>query len=268
MADWDGRGLPPVASARVERFASSGLRTSLLSVPAAVGIETAGFTPIGEVMGCTVQNVSPLLGIGGTMGSLSMEPYAASLRQGYDTALDRLKQEAVAIGADGVVGITFTTTNVTDSAREYVALGTAVRAETTQRPGRLFTTELAGQDAAKLLMSGWVPVAVAIGIAVLAEYAYNTQQQLAGMWTTNFEVESYTRLITRVRSTARGALAGKIKKAGADGAIVSQLGLDTWRLGEVAVAARSILIGTAVTRFHRGPVSRPATLTMLPLRQR
>ncbi|MEC3975242.1 YbjQ family protein [Amycolatopsis sp. H20-H5] len=266
MADWDGRGLPPVARARVERFASSGLRTSLLSVPATVGIETAGFTPVGEVMGCIVQSVSPVLGLGGTMAGVSMEPYEASLRRGYGTALDRLKQEAAAIGADGVVGITFTTTNVTENAREFVALGTAVRAETPQRPGRLFTTELAGQDVAKLLLSGWVPVSVAIGVSALAEYLYNAQ--LNSGWGGNFEVESYTRLITRVRSAARGQFAGRIRESGADGAIVSRMGLDTWRLGEVAVAARSIVIGTAVTRFHRGPAVRPATLTMLPVRQR
>ncbi|MDT7796939.1 MAG: hypothetical protein QOI78_372, partial [Actinomycetota bacterium] len=36
MPDWDGRGLPPVAQARVDRFAASGLKTSLLSVPGAV----------------------------------------------------------------------------------------------------------------------------------------------------------------------------------------------------------------------------------------
>ncbi|MDT7635339.1 MAG: hypothetical protein QOI50_7269, partial [Pseudonocardiales bacterium] len=57
MADWDGRGLPPVAAARVARFASGGLRTSLLSVPGAAGVESVGLRPVGEVMGCIVQHI-------------------------------------------------------------------------------------------------------------------------------------------------------------------------------------------------------------------
>jgi uncharacterized protein YbjQ (UPF0145 family) len=57
MADWDGRGLPPVAAARVARFASSGLRTSLLSAPGAAGVESVGLSPVGEVMGCIVEHI-------------------------------------------------------------------------------------------------------------------------------------------------------------------------------------------------------------------
>jgi hypothetical protein len=55
--------LPPVARARVDRFAGSGLRTSLLTVPGAVGVEAAGLTPIGEVMGCIVERMGWFTGI-------------------------------------------------------------------------------------------------------------------------------------------------------------------------------------------------------------
>jgi len=57
VADWDGRGLPPVAAARVARFASNGLRTSLLSAPGAAGVESVGLSPVGEVMGCIVEHI-------------------------------------------------------------------------------------------------------------------------------------------------------------------------------------------------------------------
>jgi hypothetical protein len=53
----DRRSLPPLSRARVDRFGSSRVKTSLLSVPGAVGAEAAGFTPVGEVMGSVVHQV-------------------------------------------------------------------------------------------------------------------------------------------------------------------------------------------------------------------
>ena len=60
VADWDGRGLPPVAAERVRRAAAGGAWTSLLSAPAAAGLEVAGFDPVGEVMGSDSHKPSPL----------------------------------------------------------------------------------------------------------------------------------------------------------------------------------------------------------------
>ena len=58
MSDqWDGRGLPPVAAARVHRAASGGPWTSMLTVPSAAGLSATEFEPVGEVMGSIVQNV-------------------------------------------------------------------------------------------------------------------------------------------------------------------------------------------------------------------
>src|SRR3954469_21352003 len=54
---WDGRGLPPVARARVERAAADGVRTSLLSADGLAGLEVAGFDAVGEVLGTTVMQI-------------------------------------------------------------------------------------------------------------------------------------------------------------------------------------------------------------------
>ena len=64
MADWDGRGLPPVAAERVRRAAAGGPWTSLLTAPAAAGLQVAGFDPVGEVMGSIV-----LLALKSVMGN-------------------------------------------------------------------------------------------------------------------------------------------------------------------------------------------------------
>src|SRR3954471_14442732 len=57
VADWDGRGLPPVAAERARRAAAGGPWPSLLTAPAAAGLEAAGFDPVGEVMGSIVQQI-------------------------------------------------------------------------------------------------------------------------------------------------------------------------------------------------------------------
>jgi uncharacterized protein YbjQ (UPF0145 family) len=263
VPEWDGRGLPPVARARVGRFAASGLKTSLLSVPGAVGAEVAGFAPVGEVMGCVVQRVGwtgP-----GSWAADQVKLLSGALRQGYATALDRLGQEATALGADGVLGIRVTTTALDDAMQEFTALGTAVRAGTDQRPRRLFTTDLPGQDVGKLMQAGWVPVRVAISVAGRAHFDYNMQYQinpLAG----NTEVDAATKVATEVRGAARAEFARAIRESGADGGIVSGMTLRTWPVQEVAVAGIATVTGTAIARFHTGRAAPTRALKILPLK--
>jgi uncharacterized protein YbjQ (UPF0145 family) len=228
-----------------------------------VGVEVAGLTPIGEVMGCVVQRIGWQAGMAVALTD-QLRPYAETLRNAYATAVSRLCQEAEAIGADGVVGITFSSSQVGDNMREFVALGSAVRAETRQRPGRLFTTDLAGQDVGKLILSGWVPATVAIGIGVLGTFDYNAQRQTS-VWAGNMEVDAYTELVTRVRAASREDFRDKVRTAGADGAIVSRMTLSMVPLGDVAVAGVSTVFGTAITQFHQGRFAPTSALTILPL---
>lgn len=204
MAEWDGHGLPPVAAERIARFARSGLRTSLLTVPGATGVQTVGLDPVGEVMGCIVEHigwsgfggcgyVGGMLGLGGfsgfglggptvtssgSRGFVGFGPYADALFHGYGTALRRMVDEASAMEADGVVGVRLSVSHLANNNREFVALGTAVRARCQQRPSRVFTTDLPGQDVAKLLRAGWVPCAAVYGISVAVRHDdWTTQRQ-------------------------------------------------------------------------------------------
>ncbi|MFF0147385.1 uncharacterized protein YbjQ (UPF0145 family) [Amycolatopsis sulphurea] len=263
MPEWDGRGLPPIAQARVERFAESGLRTSLLSVPGAVGAEAAGFEPTGEVMGCVVQRIGWTSMIATTPGQ-QISTQAAFLREGYRLALARLRREAAAIRADGVLGIALSITPLDEVMHEFVALGTAVRAQSAQRPGFVFTTELSGPDVGKLVQAGWVPAKVITGFGAHALYDYNMQFQ-TNTWAGNTEVDAHTELVTAVRSAARAEFAEGVRAAGADGAIVSRMTLDTWRLGEVGVSGVASVFGTAIARFHAGVAAPTSAVTLLPL---
>jgi uncharacterized protein YbjQ (UPF0145 family) len=300
MADWDGRGLPPAAAERMRRFARTGLRTSLLTVPGAVGVQTVGFDPVGEVMGCIVEHIGWSgfggcgyfggiggfgiggLGIGGLgigggtvtssgrAGFVGFGPYVDALYRGYGTALERMAQEAAAMDADGVVGVRLSVSDLGAENREFLALGTAVRARSQHRPGRVFTTDLAGQDVAKLLQGGWVPSALVYGISVAVRHDDWRTQRQASWGAGNTEVFGYTELVSHVRADARNCFDRQARSSGAEGAIVSSMGL---QIREIEPSenhrdhiAESSVFGTALVSFHRGPTAPTRSLTILPLR--
>jgi uncharacterized protein YbjQ (UPF0145 family) len=290
---WDGSGLPPAAQARIDRSATTGLRTSLLSVPDATSLTALGFDAVGEVMGCTVEQISwqgwgycgwspssnwmsgqwgppgvagPLARFGGYV------PYVQAVNAGYDTALERMRAEATALKADGVVGVRLTDQSLGESNREFMALGTAVRARSRTRPLNLFTTELPGTDVAKLLLAGWAPMALQVAFEVAIRHDdYRTQYQ-ASNWlggSANVEVSGYTELVQYTRAAARDILARKIARVGADGGIVSDMRLSVRGIeqgeGHRDHVAEARIVGTAVARFRRHTDTKAVPLAILPL---
>jgi uncharacterized protein YbjQ (UPF0145 family) len=264
-------GLPPAAIERLNRAKRSGVRTSLLSAPSAAGIKAVGLEPVGEVMGCVVLNVvsryqtfSPTYGY--DAGSFA-RPYLQALHTGYNTALERLREEAAALGADGVVDIRLTLSSL-GQAEEFLAMGTAVRAQSTTRPKSLFTTDLSGSDVAKLMLAGWAPVQVEWAGAANAIYIGMVTQSQTSFYAGNTEIGAYTRLINHVRADARTRFHEMVRKAGADGGIVNRMTLSTWEPSEQVVAALASVYGTAIAQFHRSGTAAPArTLTVMPLRR-
>jgi uncharacterized protein YbjQ (UPF0145 family) len=281
VADWDGRGLPPVAAERVRRAAAGGPWTSLLSAPAAAGLEVAGFDPVGEVMGSIVSHTgwqgyrgcSLYTGPGMryapvTTGVGGYAPYLDALYHGYTTAMERMLVETRAIGGDGVVGVTLEVGRLDGSSREFVALGTAVRARGRVRPARPFSTDLPAPDVAKLVLAGWMPADLVFGISVgIRHDDWRTRAQ--GSWGAgNVEVTGHTELVTHVRADARHRFAEHVRRSGADGAVVSAMSLRTWAVepseNHRDHVGEATLFGTALAAF---PVTRPARrpLTILPL---
>jgi len=289
MADWESGGLPPVARARIDRAASSDVRTSLLSASEMVTVGDAGFEPVGEVMGVVVSHLgfggygcgvwsgwgnqwSPATTVtssGGGYGGYA--PYVNALYAGYDGALRRCLLEAQALGADGVVGVRWTHDVLDDvGSREFVAMGTAVRARSTSRPAHLFATDLPGQDLAKLMHSGWVPSGLVTGIAVAIRHDdYYTRQQ-ARSWTGgNYEVQGYTELVTYVRADARHQFAQRAARHGGDSAIVSSMSLSVWEIEPADNhrdhIAQSIVVGTPIAKVAARGTRTARPLTVLPL---
>ncbi|MFI5783067.1 heavy metal-binding domain-containing protein [Nocardia sp. NPDC051570] len=276
MTGREGVWLPAAARERLARFSSSGVRTSLLPVAGAVGVESVGLTPVGEVMGCIVQQIGWIgaagYGVGMSyygLGAVDFGPYVEALYRGYDTALARMVAEASAMGADGVVAVRLTCGHLGQSNHEFVALGTAVRARSRHRPRQPFTTALPGQDVAKLMHAGWVPARIAIGIAVQAQYLDWRSRNQMSIMSGNMEVAGPTELITRVRHLARDTFERHARDAHADAAIVSDVQLQTWEREDnnaILLGAESKVFGTAISRFHTGPRAPGNALTVIPLR--
>ena len=291
MADWDGRGLPPVAAARVARAAAGGPWTSLLSAPAAAGLEVAGFDPVGEVMGSIVMQIgwAGYRGCGGwsaggaygTFGTArtvtsstsrfsGYAPYVAALNHGYETAMGRMLQEAAGIGADGVVGVLLKTDHLDANNREFVALGTAVRSRGQARPRRPFNTSLPAQDVAKLVMGGWMPTDLVFGLSVAIRHDDWRTQQQSSWGAGNTEVGGYTELVSHVRHDARQLFTRHVRAAGAEGAIVSSMGLRVWSIEPAENhrdhVAEAHVFGTSLVQFRSTAHPTRRALTYLPLR--
>lgn len=288
MSEWDGRGLPPVAQARAQRAAAGRLRTSLFGAREAAVLGAVGFEPVGDVMGCVVEHIgwggygcgayvgglgqyaySPPTITSGRGGYTGYAPYVDALYYGFEVALHRMLLEAQALGADGVVGVRWTQERLdANQNREFVALGTAVRARSRHRPAHLFATDLPGQDVVKLMHGGWMPSGLVIGIAVAVRHDdYYTRRQ-ATSWV-NVEVAGYTELVSFARADARNKFAQRAAKHGGDAAIVSDMALHIWALeageGHRDHVAESVVVGSALAKFHGGVQAPTDALMMLPL---
>jgi uncharacterized protein YbjQ (UPF0145 family) len=280
-----------VARARIARASADGVRTSLLSTAGAAGLQASGFEAVGEVLGSTVMQISWTgfggcgwygNGFGGSLygpgtvtssrsgGWVGYAPYVDALKHGRDTAMSRMVQEAAALGADGVVGVRMTDARMDNNKREFMALGTAVRSRGSQRPKTPFTTDLSGQDVAKLLTAGWVPAGMAYGISVAIRHDDWRTQQQSGVWAGNVEVSGYTELINHVRHDARREFAGLAARIGGDSALLTGMWQHVWEY-EVAEGHRDhvaecMITGNAIARFDTSPHPPTSTLTYLPLR--
>jgi uncharacterized protein YbjQ (UPF0145 family) len=294
MAEWNGKGLPPAAQARIDRAAGGGLPASLLSIQGDSALAGVGIEPVGEVMGCIVAQLgwagwggcgmytggfgmgyasAPTLtsGAGSRWGGFA--PYVRALYNGYETALHRALLEAQALGGDGIVGVTVTREHLGEGGMwEYVARGTAVRARSRRRPTNLFSTDLSGGDVSKLLHAGWAPVSLMWGISVSVRHDdYATRVSTRAWSGQNIEVPGYSELVTYARADAREQFENKVAKYGADCAIVSDMSLRIWEIepsdNHRDHVAESVIVGNGLAQFHKGRRAPTASLTIVPLRK-
>jgi uncharacterized protein YbjQ (UPF0145 family) len=293
MTEWDGRGLPPAAQARVNRASADGVRSSLLSVRGQAGMYSVGMDPVGEVMGCIVENIGWSgwggcgvynYGMYGSYGSAQtvtsgqgrgyggFAPYVNALYAGWDTAMHRMLLEAQALGADGVVGVQPQRTRMEGGAQEFMVRGTAVRARSQVRPAFMFSTDMSGGDAAKLIHAGWAPTQLVWGISVSIRHDdYQTRALAGGFNWQNTEVPGYTELVTYARADARARFEQRAAQQGSESATISNIGLHVWEIepqdGHRDHVAEATVIGNSLVKFHKGADAPTDSRLVLPLRR-
>jgi len=290
MSEWDGRGLPPIVEARLERARRSGVRTSLLSVSGQAGLDHSGFAPVGEVMGCVVEHIGwqgyggcglyPGYGMAmagyartqtsGHGGFAGFAPYVDALNAGWDGAIGRMLTECGELGGDGVIGVRLQERHLGEGNREFVTLGTAVRSLGDRHTDRPFATTLDGQDVVKLMGARWVPAAIVVAIAVAIRHDDYSTRLATRTYAGNVEVPGYSELVTFARDDARRVLERRIAKIGADGAVLtSSMRLQIHALevsdGHTDHVAEASMAATALAYFGHAEATPPRPRMVLPL---
>jgi uncharacterized protein YbjQ (UPF0145 family) len=265
----------------------SGSWDSALPVGDFAAIRSVGFEPVGQVFGAAAYYLSTVLGAGcpgtsaesllrdapleaaGTSGRSRAAVHGSAgpaakvahgLYEGRRTAIDRMTGRCAELGGHGIVGAAVRVREIppdglSAGVLEFTVIGTAVRASGCPPLRRPFAADLSGPDFAKLIMAGWVPAGIALGIAVTGLHD-DLATTSSGPWrTANAEIPAYTALLTKVREDARHRLEQAVRSVGADGVVVSAMTVrvrsDACRAhpGGTDHFAEAVTTGTSVARF-------------------
>src|SRR3984957_4556257 len=280
-----GEELPAAAEARMAGIRASGTWGSSLTSGEFAAIRSVGFEPVGQVFGAAVFGVaygegyscprtsaSSLDAAGAPPSDQHQEtdgqgaerddqgplgPLVRAMDQARRTAVERITAQCVQLGGDGVVGLRVTRGSFLLGGQEFTALGTAVRAREAKFAAPPFTSDLSGQDFAKLIRAGWVPAGLVFGVAIGACHDDWQTTRQTRRWSGNREVAGWTDVVNRARRDAGRELAADVDRLGAEGAVVASMQLRGRVRGCPARGGRrdhvieASILGTAVAQFAR-----------------
>ena len=285
--------LPAAAAARMAQLRASGTWGSALTSDEFAAVRGVSFEPAGQVFGAAVYSVGhegyqcpatwrpsaqgtpvkPATQVSGQDDPGSFGPLVRAMGQARETAMARLVAECGQLGGHGVVGVRLSIGSFPAGGPEFLAIGTAVRARgAALAPQAPFTCSLSGQDFAKLVMTGWVPAGLVLGISMGSRHDDLTTARQTRLTTGNAEVAGWTELVGEARRDARRQLAGDVRRFGAEGVVIETMPLRVRQrdcpaqVGRHDHVVEATFTGTAVTRFGPGG-PRPAgpTLTVMSL---
>ena len=94
-----------------------------------------------------------------------------------------------------------------------------------------FTSDLSGQDFAKLIMKGWVPAGLVLGISIGSRHDDWLTVGQTRWGAGNAEVVGYTELVNDARHDSRQQLAKDVKRLGAEGVVIATMDMRVQRAG-------------------------------------
>jgi len=288
--------LPPIAEARMAEIRGSGTWGSALTSDEFASIRSVGFEAVGQVLGAAVYNIGYTGGYGcpGAWGSYgyggwgmpargvtqvssrggygSFGPLVQTMYEARRAAIGRMVTECAELGGHGVVGVRLTIGGFPAGGLEFKAIGTAVRAPGAPPLRHPFTSDLSGQDFAKLVMRGWMPAGLVLGISISARHDDWLTRGQTRWGAGNAEVTAYTELVNDARHDARTQLSADVKRLGGQGVVVAGMDL---RVRERECPAQeggrdhvieATNIGTAIVRFSdQSERTGPAPLAIMSL---
>ena len=150
---------------------ATGVFTSDFSVNEFLLVRKSGFEPIGLCLGSCVYHVG--IQYRSWSRNQEMDVLSKAMYHARELAMSRMRAEATAMGADGIVGVKLTIKQLEWNKRllEFIAIGTGVvhgegRKGFRAHDGGPFTSDLSGQDFWLLLHSGYRPVEMVMGSCV------------------------------------------------------------------------------------------------------
>ncbi|HTZ94538.1 MAG TPA: heavy metal-binding domain-containing protein [Streptosporangiaceae bacterium] len=286
-------GVPPIAQSRLAELRQTHSWGSSLGVSEFAAISKVGFQPLGQVLGAAVYNIgdagdeecpygvavyrgegnrayqppgsgirlgpAPVQPPVGAAAIGSARPLVSVLYQARRAAISRMTAECTALGGLGVIGVTLTVGAFGDDEDilEFRAFGTAVRAAGVVSRAQPFASDLSGQDFTKLVAHGYVPVGLALGVAVGYRHDDWLTKGQTRVTAGNVEVVGYSELVRQMRTDARNELELDLVRMGAEGVVVREMSTRITErkcpivpFGKDHVVEASI-VGTAIAQFAR-----------------
>jgi uncharacterized protein YbjQ (UPF0145 family) len=258
-----------------------------LSVTEFLTLSRLGFLPRGLVIGACVYDAGltqPSVGVTGERPQIGN-----AMRAARRLAVQRMRQQARDLRAEGVVGVRLTVEHHVwrggHTVARFVAVGTATAFDRQHAPPALadsrslvlrdgpFTSDLSGQDFVTLVRAGYRPVSIAVGNCV---YEIG-REPLRGLWGAgNCEITEYTMAFMNARETAMENLQRDLEKEfgepgrGPD-AVAGVVGMTIEEVAHLGVQnlVEFTAIGTAVAPLHEDDPRRapdlPAPRVVVPI---
>lgn len=196
---------------------------------------------------------------------------AQTWNEGFNTAYQRMLEEAQQAGAHGVIGVIDRSSELIErDIREFHLYGTAVVVEGEPAPERIWTSYLAGQRLAKLLEAGLMPtsivasmVSVRMWAVCVTDYLMRGSYPLMGGMGGPVQMGGEITQLADAQMQARRLVRDQVKAAlGPDTLHGADMQVSVREVGEGDVQVDCILRGTRVHRYRAADPLPPPELTV------
>ena len=170
----------------------------------------------------------------------------------WTTAVDRLRDQAHKLGADGVVGVS-TTQSSLDVGWQLQLSGTAFRLSGSARLAAPFLSTLPMADFLTLLAAGWIPTGIAWGHAAIHVHGPATSPSWQGVTWQNAEMPEPTDAVNLARTHAEAA--ARTTMRGSRGAVgmtidVQRQSQGCWNSRTPGMLVLAHAVGTGVVQYR------------------